>query len=113
MQSIMKDLVNSSAINSKTTERHDDENKARIHQVQVNKNTRARWNTFNRNTCRSLREGWSCYARENAHRRDSRWISIYLNRDGEEKKDDKAYASMEMDMAFRYPTEIEASNLWL
>ena len=90
------------------------ESEARIHQVQVNENATGRWNIFNRNACRSLREGWTCYARENARRRYPRWISINQNWDGEEKKDGEAYASMEMDMALGNSTGIEAidSNLW-
>ena len=39
----------------------------------------------------------------------------YINREGEEKKDNKAHASMEMDLAFGNPTEVESwdNELWL
>ena len=39
----------------------------------------------------------------------------YINQDGEEKKDDEAHASMEMDLALSNPTEVESwdNELWL
>ena len=39
----------------------------------------------------------------------------YINREGEEKKDDEADTSMEMDLALDNPTEVESwdNELWL
>ena len=103
--------------------------RVRIIQPQINQEVRVQWNLHNVNARRALRDGNNDWGRRNnqgqgqnnqgwGQRRnqfDPRWISIHFNRDWEEKKDDHAHASMEMELALGSPKEIENldTSLWL
>ena len=115
------DDENNERVNDEEEQEEVNEVHVRIIQPQVNQEVRVQWNVHNMNARRARRNGWNGWGQNNQgwgqrnYRFDPRWISIYLNREWEEKKDDHAHASMEMELALGNPKEIENmdTSLWL